>query len=86
MLLAKQLGTSQRMHECQNANIARQLKSPLLFLQLSTNLRTELVTQLYFENNVPPSFEDRVKGRKTQFPQQVTATEKGRDVRFDIVF
>ena len=45
----------------------------------------ELTTQLYFKNDVPPSFEDYVSGRGSQFPQRVQATSRGRKITFDIV-
>ena len=45
----------------------------------------ELTTQLYFKNDVPPSFEDYVSSRGSQFPQKVQATSRGRTITFDIV-
>jgi len=45
----------------------------------------ELVTQLYFRNDVPPSYEDYVVGRDSQFPRNITATQSGRMINFDIV-
>ena len=45
----------------------------------------ELVTQLYFRGDVPPSYEDYVRGRETQFPQGFSATRLGKSVKFDIV-
>ena len=47
--------------------------------------RKELTTQLYFQNDVPKSFEDYVIGKQSQFPQKVKATPTGRNITFDIV-
>ena len=44
-----------------------------------------LTTQLYFKNDVPPSYEDYVNGRQSQFPSSITRTSDGRNVRFDLV-
>merc|ERR1712141_109773 len=41
--------------------------------------RKELTTQLYFQNDVPKSFEDYVIGKQSQFPQKVKATPTGRN-------
>jgi len=45
----------------------------------------ELTTQLYFQNDVPPSYEDYVANRSSQFPQKVQATSSGRTITFDLV-
>ena len=45
----------------------------------------ELTTQLYFHNDVPPSFEDYVKGRDSQFPQKIKPSCNGRIITFDVV-
>ena len=45
----------------------------------------ELVTQLYFRNDVPPSYEDYVVGRETQFPTNIINTQSGRQINFDLV-
>ena len=44
-----------------------------------------LTTQLYFRNDVPPSYEDYVKGRDTQFPASIRTTRSGRKIKFDLV-
>ena len=45
----------------------------------------ELVTQLYDPDNYPPSYEDYLKGRQTQFPKSVEFVEGGkRIVQWDI--
>merc|ERR1712055_443103 len=43
----------------------------------------EFVTQAYFKGEVPPKFEDMVKGRESQFPK-VEAIAEGRRVTMDI--
>merc|ERR1712172_473998 len=45
----------------------------------------ELTTQLYFENDVPPSFEDYVARRGSQFAQNVQANPNGRIFTFNLV-
>merc|ERR1711874_894118 len=45
----------------------------------------EFVTQLYFENDVPRSYEDYVRGRESQFPQRTIQTRNERKFQFDIV-
>ena len=45
----------------------------------------ELTTQLYFENDVPPSFEDYVARRGSQFPQNIRAIRQGRIITFNLV-
>lgn len=37
----------------------------------------EFVTQLYFPDDVPPSYEDYVRGRESQFPTSVEYLEGG---------
>ena len=56
----------------------------LLTFQVITNNK-ELVTQLYFKNDVPPSYEDYVRGRETQFPSKITRNLSGRKIVFNIV-
>merc|ERR1712037_49051 len=43
----------------------------------------EFITQAYFKGGVPPSYEDYVKGRESQFPK-VEDIPEGRRVTFDI--
>ena len=45
----------------------------------------ELVTQLYFPNDVPPSYEDYVVGRESQFPSKIVGYGSGRKINFNIV-
>ena len=47
--------------------------------------RTEFVTQLYFHNDVPRSYEDYVTGRNSQFPTQITKYLSGRRITFNII-
>ena len=47
--------------------------------------KKELTTQLYFENDVPPNFEDYVARRQSQFPQKIIATKDERIISFDVV-
>ena len=47
--------------------------------------KKELTTQLYFENDVPPNFEDYVARRQSQFPQRILATRNERIITFDVV-
>ena len=56
------------------------------FLLQVTAKGTELVTQLYFRTLVPPSYEDYVRNRDTQFPQvDNPATNNGpRNIQFDL--
>ena len=56
----------------------------LLKFQVITNNK-ELITQLYFKNDVPPSYEDYVRGRETQFPSKITTNRSGRKIVFNIV-
>lgn len=44
-----------------------------------------LTTQLYFRNDVPPSYEDYVKGRDSQFPTNIRTIRSGRNIEFDLV-
>ena len=55
-----------------------------LTFQVITN-KKEFVTQLYFKNDVPPSYEDYVRGRETQFPSEITRNRSGRNIVFNIV-
>jgi len=43
----------------------------------------EFITQAYFKGGVPPSYEDYVKGRESQFPK-VQANRNGRRVTFNV--
>ena len=43
------------------------------------------MTQLYFRNDVPPSYEDYVEGRQSQFPSSIIGSDSGREIHFDIV-
>jgi len=43
----------------------------------------EFITQAYFKGGVPPSYEDYVKGRESQFPK-VQASRNGRMVTFNV--
>ena len=45
----------------------------------------ELVTQLYFKDDVPPQYEDYVKGRESQFPSKICGNGSGRNITFNIV-
>lgn len=49
------------------------------------NRGVELVTQLYFKDFVPPSYEDYVRGRDTQFPTRWGRISVGRKAVFDVV-
>merc|ERR1712179_178339 len=57
---------------------------PHIHYKVITNNK-ELVTQLYFKNDVPPSYEDYVRGRETQFPSKITRNLSGRKTVFNIV-
>ena len=50
-----------------------------------TDKNIELVTQLYFEGEIPPTYENYVKGRETQFPLKDDVKNGIRFIRFDIV-
>ena len=43
------------------------------------------MTQLYFYNDVPPSYEDYVEGRQSQFPSSIVRSDSGRKIYFDVV-
>jgi len=47
----------------------------------------ELITQMYFRDDVPPQYEDYVKGRETQFPTVTyrKCNDGSRNIFFDIV-
>jgi len=57
---------------------------PHIHYKVITPTKT-LTTQLYFKNDIPPSYEDYVNGRQSQFPSSMTRTSDGRNVRFDLV-
>ena len=61
------------------------LKALMLFSIQVFGGGKELTTQLYFQNDVPPSYEDYVANRSSQFPQKVQATSSGRTITFDLV-
>ena len=61
------------------------LKALILFSIQVFGGGKELTTQLYFQNDVPPSYEDYVANRSSQFPQKVQATSSGRTITFDLV-
>jgi len=50
-----------------------------------TDKNIELVTQLYFEGEIPPTYENYVNGRETQFPMRDYKKNGIRFIRFDIV-
>ena len=45
----------------------------------------EFITQLYFKNDVPPSYEDYIVNRATQFPSSDVRTSSGRNINFNLV-
>jgi len=45
----------------------------------------EFVTQLYFQNDVPPSYQDYVSGRQSQFPSEIIEETSGKTLTFDII-
>ena len=45
----------------------------------------ELITHLYFENDVPQSYENYVIGRDSQFPTTMTSNKLGRTIIYNIV-
>jgi len=45
----------------------------------------EFVTQLYFPNDVPPSYQDYVAGRQSQFPSKLIDERSGKKITFDII-
>jgi len=45
----------------------------------------EFVTQMYFDGGVPPSYEDYVKNRETQFPRVTYRPDGSRDVVFNVI-
>jgi len=57
---------------------------PHIHMKVITD-KKELTTQLYFKNDVPPSYEDYVQNRETQFPKRITRNQSGRKIMFDLV-
>jgi len=59
---------------------------PHLHMKVTTSKKT-FITQVYFKGQVPPGYENYVKGRETQFPKYITTyPENGRlNMGFDIV-
>ena len=56
---------------------------PTLFQVITPS--KEFITQLYFKNDVPPSYEDYIVNRATQFPSSDRRTSSGRNINFNLV-